>query len=81
MSSSSSAVAWPSRTAVAFVLVVVVCPAAYWAVERHTANLMRHPLWGRFDNGIVSGLLAALAVGTQRREAAPRSRADADQPV
>lgn len=73
--------AWPSRTAVAFVLVVVVCLAAYWAVERHTANLMRHPLWGRFDNGIVSGLLAALAVGTQRREAAPRSRADADQPV
>jgi peptidoglycan/LPS O-acetylase OafA/YrhL len=59
--------AWPTRTAVALGLVLVVCAAAYWAVERHTAQLMRHPVWKRFDNGITGGLVASAREAVRRR--------------
>jgi hypothetical protein len=52
---------------VALGLVLVVCAAAYWAVERHTAQLMRHPVWKRFDNGITGGLVASAREAVRRR--------------
>jgi peptidoglycan/LPS O-acetylase OafA/YrhL len=70
---------WPSRTVLALVLVVAVCLAAHWAVERHTANLMRHPIWQRFDGGLIAGFLTTVRSGATNRAIAPRSRADEDQ--
>ncbi|WP_374455194.1 acyltransferase family protein [Nocardioides sp.] len=70
---------WPMRTLLAFVLVVVICLAAHWAVERHTARLMRSPVWERFDNGLLPGVVASLPFASRRRAGQRRRGQESDR--
>lgn len=54
--------AWPPRTLAALMVLLVLCLATHYLVDRHIARVLTHPVWLRMRSGGGSGKLADRAV-------------------